>query len=185
MVKNVISNVLVSLYQYFGAALVLSFFAMFMFMLVRDVGLKAALRKWIESFTSDKVFRNWFVFVFYTCMLLFKTLLCRSIWTNPVSNVIGVWGLYKPDGTFTTEAVENLVLFIPFVILLLWVLKANGGIAKTIAFSVSVTFCFSLSIEFLQLFLKLGTFQLSDLFYNTLGGFIGGIIYFTYKKFKR
>lgn len=36
---------------------------------------------------------------------------------------------------------------------------------------------FSLGIEFTQLFLRLGTFQLADLFYNTLGGFIGGIIY--------
>ena len=38
-------------------------------------------------------------------------------------------------------------------------------------------FLFSLAIEFLQLFLRLGTFQLSDLFYNTLGGVLGGMIY--------
>ena len=38
-------------------------------------------------------------------------------------------------------------------------------------------FLFSLAIEFLQLFLRLGTFQLSDLFYNTLGGALGGMIY--------
>ena len=43
--------------------------------------------------------------------------------------------------------------------------------------SIEVVFAFSLSIEFLQLFLRLGTFQLSDLFYNTLGGLIGGLIY--------
>ncbi|MGH1941946.1 VanZ family protein [Enterococcus faecium] len=33
-------------------------------------------------------------------------------------------------------------------------------------------------MEFLQLFLHIGTFQLSDLFYNTLGGGIGGVIYY-------
>ena len=31
--------------------------------------------------------------------------------------------------------------------------------------------------DFLQLFLRLGTFQLSDLCYNTLGGAIGGVLY--------
>ena len=29
----------------------------------------------------------------------------------------------------------------------------------------------------LQLLLRLGTFQLSDIFYNTVGGIIGGLIY--------
>lgn len=36
----------------------------------------------------------------------------------------------------------------------------------------------SLTIELLQLFLRLGTFQISDLFFNTIGGLAGGIIYF-------
>ena len=43
--------------------------------------------------------------------------------------------------------------------------------------STEIAFCFSLTIEFLQLFLRLGTFQLSDLCYNTLGGCLGGIAY--------
>lgn len=38
-------------------------------------------------------------------------------------------------------------------------------------------FLCSFFIEFSQLILRLGTFQLSDLFYNTLGGFLGGLIY--------
>lgn len=185
MVKNIISNVLVTLYQNFGASLVLAFFVMFFFMFAKENGVKEALKKWINSFTGDKVFRKWFVFVFYTCMLLFKTLLCRSIWTNPVSNVLGSWGFYKIDGTFTTEVVENLVLFIPFTILLLRVLGYKRGFSKIVLFSISTTLCFSLTIEFLQLFLKLGTFQLSDLFYNTLGGFIGGLIYALYRKLKK
>ena len=32
-------------------------------------------------------------------------------------------------------------------------------------------------IEMLQLLLRLGTFQLSDIFYNTVGGVIGGVCY--------
>lgn len=43
---------------------------------------------------------------------------------------------------------------------------------------------FSFIIEFLQLLFHLGTFQISDLCYNTLGGTIGGVIYFVSYKFK-
>ena len=32
-------------------------------------------------------------------------------------------------------------------------------------------------IEMLQLLLRLGTFQLSDIFYNTVGGVLGGLMY--------
>ena len=40
-------------------------------------------------------------------------------------------------------------------------------------------------IEMLQLFLRLGTFQLSDLFYNTVGGMIGGLMYYGITKAKK
>ena len=33
-------------------------------------------------------------------------------------------------------------------------------------------------IEFTQLLFHLGTFQISDLTYNTLGGAVGGVIYY-------
>ena len=46
-------------------------------------------------------------------------------------------------------------------------------------------FLFSLTIEFLQLFLRLGTFQLSDLCYNTLGGAMGGVLYWMGWKVKK
>lgn len=39
--------------------------------------------------------------------------------------------------------------------------------------------------DFLQLFLRLGTFQLSDLCYNTLGGAIGGVLYWMGWKVKK
>ena len=35
---------------------------------------------------------------------------------------------------------------------------------------IALAFIFSVSIEMLQLLLRLGTFQLSDIFYNTVGG---------------
>ena len=71
----------------------------------------------------------------------------------------------------------------PFTFLLMWTAKEKLLKDRRICFasilwySTKVAFLFSLTIEFLQLFLRLGTFQLSDLCYNTLGGAIGGVLY--------
>lgn len=78
-------------------------------------------------------------------------------------------GLYNENGDLTTETVENFVLFTPFVFVLLWAYrdkKINRRFRLLdVALKLSkITFLFSLTIEFLQLFLRIGTFQLSDLF---------------------
>ncbi len=122
-------------------------------------------------------------------MILFRTLLNRTMCANPVANVVGVWGLHDDNGQMTTEVLENLALFIPFAILLLWSFR-DKIVGKTVTLanvlwqSSKNTFLFSLIIEFLQLIFRLGTFQLSDLFYNTLGGLFGGLIYWLCYKVK-
>lgn len=122
-------------------------------------------------------------------MILFRTLLNRNMWLNPLSNVFGSWWIYNKNGDLTTDAIENLILFIPFIILLLWAMRdkliKEMKLKYVIFIAFKITFIFSLSIEFLQLFLRLGTFQFSDLFYNTLGGVIGGILYWFQYKIKR
>ena len=40
-------------------------------------------------------------------------------------------------------------------------------------------------IEMLQLLLRLGTFQLSDIFYNTVGGVLGGLMYCAVMKARK
>lgn len=37
----------------------------------------------------------------------------------------------------------------------------------------------------LQLLLRLGTFQLSDIFYNTVGGVLGGLMYCAVMKVRK
>ena len=60
-----------------------------------------------------------------------------------------------------------------------------GGIVCLVVLMSEIAFIFSISIEVLQLFLRLGTFQLSDLFYNTVGGMIGGLMYYGITKAKK
>lgn len=182
IMKKIIENVLTALYQPFGFSVIMAVLAMFFYMVVKEHGLKVVVQRWINEFKTSSRFRKVFILVFYIAMILFRTLLNRDMWKNPVSNVIGVWGLYNENGELTTEAIENLALFIPFTVLLLWsfhekFLGEGAKLLKTIWQSVKIVFLFSLIIEFLQLFLRLGTFQLSDLFYNTLGGLVGGLIY--------
>ena len=182
IMKNIITNVLIALYQPFGFAVILAVLFMFLYLMARERGWKTVIQWWFDEFKTNSTFRRVFFLVFYTAMILFKTLLNRHMWMNPVSNVIGIWGLYDENGNLTTETIENMALFIPFTILFLWSFKDKNG-EKTRNFidslcrSIIVTFLFSMTIEFTQLFLHLGTFQLSDLFYNTLGGLIGGLLY--------
>lgn len=94
------------------------------------------------------------------------------------------------DGTksLTTESFENVIMMMPFTALMLWTFGeklAKRTDFRTVAGRATViAFGFSLGIEFTQLLLRIGTFQLSDLFYNTLGGFLGGAIYWLCRQRK-
>ena len=71
----------------------------------------------------------------------------------------------------------------PYIVLMFWnfeekIFGKKVYIGKIILKSIQIAFLSSLTIELLQLFLRLGTFQISDLFFNTIGGLTGGIIYF-------
>ena len=108
----------------------------------------------------------------------------NTISTIGVGKLFGGWGLYE-DGQFTTESIENFMLFVPFSILLLWAFQKellgeseNIRFGKTVWEATKVVAIFSFMIEFTQLLFHLGTFQISDLTYNTLGGAVGGVIYY-------
>lgn len=181
-IKKIVTNVLTALYEPFGFAVILSVLFMCVYLFAKEKGWKKVFQLLWQTFKTDKEFCKMFLWVFYTTLILFRTLLNRSVWFNPVSNVIGTWGLYKADGSLTTEVIENTALFIPFSILLMLVLHTrnknkNSNIFVVLWTALKSVFLFSLAIEFLQLFLHLGNFQLSDLFYNTLGGILGGFLY--------
>lgn len=190
--SSIIENVLTALYQPFGFSVLLAVLAMFFYLFAtdRDVagqGFKISLRVWVTYFRESKTFRRLFFLIFYIAMILFRTLLNRNMWANPLSDVMGNWWIYAEDVNtgeikLTTECIENLLIFIPFSVLLMWVMDQKEKIKYILWTSTKVVFLFSLIIEFLQLFLRLGTFQFSDLFYNTLGGFLGGGIYWIFYK---
>ena len=78
-------------------------------------------------------------------------------------------------------------MMMPFSAVVMWTFGEKIGIGwkKTLWQSEKIAFIFSISIEMLQLLLRLGTFQLSDIFYNTVGGMIGGLMYCAVMKARK
>lgn len=182
-------SVLLALYQPFWNAILLAFLVMFLYLYTKEHEwkknnlLRNIFATWWVIFKISSNFRRTFLLAFYTAMILLKTVLNRAIWPDPLEKIFGGWGLYE-NGQFTTESIENFILFVPFSSLLLWAFqKELLGESKRIWFGKTVwqvtkiVAVFSFMIEFAQLLFHLGTFQISDLTYNTLGGAVGGVIY--------
>ena len=192
---KILTNILTALYVPFGFSLLLSFLAMFFYLYAYEPihvgeGWKNALVIWYKKFKESVFFRKLFLLVFVTSMILFRTLLNRNLWMNPLSNVMGGWGIWKIENgeqKLTTECIENVIMMVPFSAVVMWTFgeKIGNGWKKILWYSWKIAFIFSISIEMLQLLLRLGTFQLSDIFYNTVGGVLGGLLYCVAMKVRK
>ena len=145
---------------------------------------------WYQKFKESVFFRKLFLLFFVTSMILFRTLLNRNLWMNPLSKVMGGWGIWETvngEQKLTTECIENVIMMVPFSSVVMWTFKekTGNGWKKILWYSGKIAFIFSVSIEMLQLLLRLGTFQLSDIFYNTVGGVLGGLVYYVTMKARK
>lgn len=184
---KILTNILTALYEPFGFSLLLSFFAMFFYLYAyhptdTGKGWKSAIVTFGREFKKDSRFRKLFALAFVTSMILFRTLLNRNLWMNPLSNVMGGWGIWETvngEKQLTTECIENVILMMPFTGMVMWTFDVEKRVVWK---STKLGLIFSVSIEMLQLLLRLGTFQVSDIVYNTLGGMLGGVVYIMGKK---
>lgn len=173
----------------FPSACIVSFLAFISYMVIWLMfnSYKSRIKKplGISSMVSQGVLVS--IFVFYTYMVLFRTWIARSRWENPLDKIFGGWGLYTEKGNLTTEAIENVMLLFPFTFLLgillrkRWKKYSTESAFRYLAYS---GFFMSLTIETVQLLLKRGTFQFSDLFYNTIGGILGGAFCLTIRRLR-
>ena len=191
----IIKNILTALYQPFWYALFTSVLLGFLYLYAYHPinvgkGLKAAIKGWFSFFKTSSFFRKLFAVFFFAVMILFRTLLNRDMWANPLSDVMGGWWIWKNvDGEkkLTTECFENSILLLPFVFLLLWTFEEkiqNIKFVRIFLVGLKIAFVFSFTIEMIQLILRLGTWQLSDIFYNTFGGGLGGALYYGFYRIK-
>lgn len=187
---KIITNILTALYQPLGFSILLSFFALFFYLFAyvptnSGKGWKVAIQTWFTTFKTSTFFRKLFLLSFVTSMILFRTLLNRNLWMNPLSNVMGDWWIWETvngERQLTTECIENVIMMVPFSLGVMWTFGEEENVVWK---SGKIAFIFSIMIEMLQLLLRLGTFQLSDMFYNTVGGILGGMAYCGVMKLKK
>ena len=187
LLGKILTNILTALYEPFGFSLLLSFLVMFFYLYAYEPtaagkGWKNAIVTWYQKFKESVFFRKLFLLAFVTGLILFKTLLNRNLWMNPLSDIMGGWGIWETvngERQLTTECIENVILMMPFTGMVMWTFDVEKGVVWK---STKLGLIFSVSIEMLQLLLRLGTFQVSDIVYNTLGGMLGGLCYIVGKK---
>ena len=192
--SKILTNILIAFYEPFGFSILLSFFAMFFYLYAYEPtnagkGWKNAMMTWYQKFKESVFFRKLFLLAFVTSMILFRTLLNRNLWMNPLSDVMGGWSIWETvsgERQLTTECIENVIMMVPFSAVVMWTFgeKIENGWKKILWCSGKMAFVFSVSIEMLQLLLRLGTFQLSEIFYNTVGGVLGGVCYWGIKRMR-
>ena len=187
ILSKILINILSAFYESFGFSILLSFLAMFFYLYAcvpvdAGKGWKGAIVTWYKEFKESVFFRKLFLLDFVTSLILFRTLLNRNLWMNPLSKVMGGWGIWETvngEQKLTTECIENVIMMVPFSAVVMWTFqkRAGNGWKNIVWQSGRIAFIFSIVIEVLQLLLRLGTFQLSDIFYNTVGGVVGGVCY--------
>ena len=170
VLAKILTNILTALYEPFGFSLLLSFLAMFFYLYAYEPqeagkGWKSAVVTWYQKFKESVFFRKLFFLAFVTSLVLFRTLLNRNLWMNPLSDVMGGWGIWETvngEQKLTTECIENVIMMVPFSAVVAWSFeeKIGNGWKKILWYSGKIAFGFSVSIEMLQLLLRLGTFQL-------------------------
>ena len=178
IISRIFKDLLTLLYQYTGISVICSVLFLIVWKKAEDSSWREVGRGLLTQF-KEQIWIRRFIAILYAVFVLQRTIFNRSPWGEPLGNIVGPWG-FVIDGVPNYEMFENILLFIP----LLPIVKISGIDRKIKHFNtlgitsvVVIPFETSLAIEIMQLMTRVGTFQLSDIAYNTLGGFIGGLIY--------
>ncbi|WP_461823044.1 hypothetical protein [Blautia stercoris] len=89
-------------------------------------GWKSAIVTWYQKFKESVFFRKLFFLAFVTSLILFRTLLNRNLWMNPLSDVMGGWGIWETvngEQKLTTECIENVIMMVPFSAVVMWTVR--------------------------------------------------------------
>ncbi|MDX8420031.1 VanZ family protein [Stecheria sp. CLA-KB-P133] len=179
------TDILNTVYSSFGWSLLTAFLSIYIYLYAckpetAGIGLQSAVKSGLKTLIKDHTAQKIFLLCLYICMVFFRTLFNRNLWLNPLSNVFDGWWIWNTtaDGTKTlsSECFENMALLMPVIGIAVWTFpdwfKKTGYIKGSFIIAGSL----SLFIESCQLFFRLGTFQFSDLIYNTLGGVFIGLV---------
>ena len=128
LLGKILTNTLTALYEPFGFSILLSVLVMFFYLYAYEPqeagkGWKNAIVTWYQKFKESVFFRKLFLLAFVTSLILFRTLLNRDLWMNPLSKVMGGWGIWETvngEQQLTTECIENVIMMMPFSAVVMW-----------------------------------------------------------------
>ena len=135
IITKILTNILTALYEPFGFSILLSFLAMFFYLYAYEPihagkGWRSAIVTWYQKFKESVFFRKLFLLAFVTSMILFRTLLNRNLLMNPLSDVMGGWGIWETvngEQKLTTECIENVIMMVPFSAVVMWTFGEKIG----------------------------------------------------------
>lgn len=172
-----------SIDEYAVSTIVFLLFTVIIIYISEKIGLEKFIFEIKDKFLKDYSYKWKVLFFTYSYFILDKTLISRDIGSiNSFEYAFkGGWLFLVKDTWNKVQAIENILFFIPFSFFLILgfydLKRMKLELFKKIAF---ISFRVSFFIELLQLIFTLGTFQLSDIVYNTLGGVIGAILAISY-----
>lgn len=121
---------------------------------------------------NDKLKRSWALLIVYLVITLCITLFCRDTVENGYISKELFWGYKSSDPAIRYgDNFFNILLFVPIGILAGIITPKHKILLATL-----LGLFLSETIECSQLIWKLGTFDVDDLFNNTVGAFVGALI---------
>ena len=111
----------------------------------------------------------------YVLLIIGETLIFRAVSIEPRLKLEFLWS-YKEWSAYWLEIIANIIVFIPLGIMLYKFLGWKG---------ILISFLFSIGIECVQLISHRGWFEFDDIFNNSLGSFIGGVLMILFNKRNR
>lgn len=165
-----------TLYTYFPLQF---FICLTIVLVIISLGVYLAVRLYKKGI-FDKAQRVACIILFvWAAIVLFLTVLGRRLNREGIDNYnLVLFSCYRMiinnhNQTILSTTIQNIVMFIPIGVTLSVVFKKKHKLIIPLA----ISFGLSLVIEVCQLLLKSGLFELDDLFNNTLGAFIGILLY--------
>lgn len=174
----IMQDILVMIYQYSCVSIILSLLIIIVWKQAEKTSWVTVGKEMIGQLKSQ-MWRQRIIAVLYLIFVLQRTVFNRSPIGNPLWDILGSWELMI-DGMPNYEVYENIILFFP-----VHYIVRTSNIDKYIKHwnkhqilsVVLIPMECSVIIEMIQLMTRAGTFQLSDIVYNTIGGIIGSIFY--------
>lgn len=124
------------------------------------------------------------VFTAYIVFLLGGTLLCRDIGQSHRVEWRLFWSykeiMNNPNVSIRFQMLYNVLIFIPWGAIVPRLFRVKSGSRVIIN-----ALAFSLFIETVQLILRLGLFELDDIYHNTVGAVLGYGMYRMFNKMKK